>query len=236
MRLAILRVHKDEQSHNRHWQSMERLDYSPAESLLKIDIEGQIVHRARNDITELALTKPEWDWIWMVDDDMIFEPDVLTRAQTTINKYPEVKILTGVYFEKRFPHTPQLYDIALEEEFKGKFWPVLDYRQRVGPGGLITVDSCGAGFLFIHREVIEIVKRPWFQFVDKLGEDFYFCRKAQTAGYKIYCNVDMQATHLGVAEINESVFAQVRPHLKRGTPISPSHGVVGAVVTEGVPA
>jgi GT2 family glycosyltransferase len=234
MQLAILRVHKDAQSHNRHWQSMERVDYSPAKTLLKVDIEGQIVHRARNDITELALTKPEWDWVWMVDDDMVFDTDVLLRAQATMDANPDIKVLTGVYFEKRFPHTPQLYDLAVEEDFKGKFWPVLDFRQRVGPGGIITVDSCGAGFLFIHREVIEKVKRPWFQFIDKLGEDFYFCRKARTAGYKIYCNVDMQATHLGLSEIGEALYNQVRSHLKRGTPISPSHGVVDATMSEGV--
>jgi hypothetical protein len=141
MQLAILRVHKDAQSHNRHWQSMERVDYSPAKTLLKVDIEGQIVHRARNDITELALTKPEWDWVWMVDDDMVFDTDVLLRAQATMDANPDIKVLTGVYFEKRFPHTPQLYDLAVEEDFKGKFWPVLDFRQRVGPGGIITVQA-----------------------------------------------------------------------------------------------
>ena len=225
MHLAILRVHKDEQSYNRHWQSQERLDLTGITGLFKTDLEGQIVHKARNEVVEMALSSPDWDVALMVDDDMMLHPGTIQQARARMEARPDIHILTGVYFEKRFPHTPQLYDLALEEVFKNKYWPVIDYRERADSEGMVEVDACGAGILFVRRGVFEAVRRPWFQFLDRMGEDFYFCRKAKTAGYKIWCDVNMQALHVGVIEIGEYIFAQVRPMLKRVLPPEGDTGV-----------
>ncbi len=235
MHFAILRVHKDEQSYNRHWMSVERLEMGGVTALFKTDIEGQIVHKARNELTQLCVDGPEWDTAFMVDDDMVYPPHALTRAAEVLNAHPEVGIMTGVYFEKRFPHTPQLYEEAIEGEYRGKYWPILDYRERATSDGLIEVEACGAGFLFVRRSVITAMKRPWFMFLDRLGEDFYFCRKARTQGHKIWCDTTLQAIHLGVVEVHEGVFQQIRPHLKRAlTPVDDHGPSRGDILVEGV--
>mgnify|MGYP001582296668 FL=1 len=218
MRLAILRVHKDEQSYNRHWMSTERLDYTGVELICKRDWEGQIVHRARNEVGEAALSNPDWDTAFMMDDDMIFPPDTIVRANAVMTAHPEIDILTGVYFHKRFPHTPHLYEEALEPSYLHKYWPVIDFRERADNEGLLEVEGAGAGIMFVRRYVFEKVKKPWFVFNARVGEDFYFCKKARTAGFRVFADVNMQAVHMAVIEVNEGIFQQVRPILKRVLP------------------
>ena len=218
MRLAILRVHRDEQSYNRHWMSTERLDCTGIELICKSDWEGQIVHRARSEIAEMALTNNDWDTALMMDDDMIFPPDTIVRANTTLTNHPEIDVLTGTYFHKRFPHTPHLYEEALEPSYRHKYWPTIDYRERADKEGLLEVEGAGAGLMFVRRHVFEKLRKPWFVFNDRIGEDFYFCKKARTAGFRVFADVNMQAVHLAVIEVNEAIFQQLRPMLKRVLP------------------
>ena len=219
MRVAILRIHKDEQSYNRYWQSQERLDMASVTGLFKSDIEGQIVHKARNEVVSTALGEEAWDVAFLMDDDMVYPPHAIVHAVNQLEKHPEISILSGLYFERRLPHTPQVYEEAVEPDLRGKYWPVVDYAERAGPDGLLQVDACGAGFLFVRRGVFEKLKRPWFVFLDRMGEDFYFCRKARAAGYQVWADVGLKAGHMGVVEIHEGVFTQVRPHLKRALPV-----------------
>ena len=76
---------------------------------------------------------------------------------------------------------------------------------------LIEVDAVGGGNLLIKREVLERIKPPWFKDVysDKdeikrtLGNDFYFCQKAQTAGYKIYGDLRIYSNHMREVNLSE---------------------------------
>jgi len=75
---------------------------------------------------------------------------------------------------------------------------------------LIEVDGVGGGGLLIKREVLETIKPPWFKDVfnkegDKrvLGNDFYFCQKAQSAGFKIWVDLRIFLKHYHEIEMNE---------------------------------
>ena len=69
---------------------------------------------------------------------------------------------------------------------------------------LEEVTAIGCGVMLVKREVFENTPRPWFWFEQipggkLLGEDVYFCVKAQDAGYKTYLdhNLSNAIGHVG---------------------------------------
>ena len=103
------------------------------------------------------------------------------------------------------------------------FRPALkeDGSIRQSEKGLLEMEYIPAGFMLIRREVFEaiIAKFPELYFKPKLpegnpedghcffnteiwegefwGEDYYFCRKAREAGYKIWVDPTVQFNHAG---------------------------------------
>lgn len=51
---------------------------------------------------------------------------------------------------------------------------------------------------------------PWFEFLDILGEDFYFCERAREAGYRIFCDTSVRCIHLGELGYSEAHFLDAR--------------------------
>jgi hypothetical protein len=74
--------------------------------------------------------------------------------------------------------------------------------------GIEEVGSIGMGVMLIKRKVFEALTEPWFETPwrnDKrgyVGEDVFFCRKAQAAGFKIYIDHDVskEIGHIGTFE------------------------------------
>ena len=68
--------------------------------------------------------------------------------------------------------------------------------------GLVEAEKVGCGGLLIRRDVFEKIEPPWFLYEKdergcrKGGEDFYFCKKARAAGYKIYADCDLWQDHI----------------------------------------
>lgn len=68
--------------------------------------------------------------------------------------------------------------------------------------GLDELDGLATGCLFIHREVLEKLERPYFEFkyqeVDreiKEGEDLGFSRKVHKLGYKFFTDYSLMCRH-----------------------------------------
>jgi signal recognition particle subunit SEC65 len=59
--------------------------------------------------------------------------------------------------------------------------------------GILEVDTTGAVYI-IRRDVIEAGVR--YGLNETYGEDYVFCEEAQKAGYKLYCDTSIQATHV----------------------------------------
>jgi GT2 family glycosyltransferase len=74
---------------------------------------------------------------------------------------------------------------------------------------LVEVDGVGAGCLLIHRKVFEAIEKPYFLFeynkdgIISLGEDFYFCNKAQEVGFKIWIDRRMVCSHFKIVDLKE---------------------------------
>jgi len=123
-------------------------------------------------------------------------------------------IVTGLFHQKGGGNLPNIYKYKCYNEETG--WH--DYNNIVvwEKDTLVEIDGCGFGCVLIKTDVFRNIKdRPWFD-TQGSGEDFYFCRKAIEAGYKIYCDTSIKCSHLTVVPINTDHFyarklsAQVR--------------------------
>ena len=74
--------------------------------------------------------------------------------------------------------------------------------------GIEEVGSIGMGVMLIKRNVFEKLSEPWFETPWRpkergyIGEDIFFCRKAQEAGFKIHIDHDVskEIGHIGTFE------------------------------------
>lgn len=201
----------------------------PQHQFIFTEVDTQIIGKARNMVTEIALAQsPRPDVIWFIDNDVIVPPNAHVLIDLALN----LGIVSGVYYARRPPYTPQIYTTADQEEFKGMYWPEFE---DVPTEGLFPRDAVGAGLLCIRTDVfdkltemwIPRVKKaadlltangfpeiasivsdlsPWFEFLDKKGEDLYFCERAREAGYTIWVDYNTQAQHLSEIGIDQSHF------------------------------
>lgn len=176
----------------------------------RIAVQTSQLVAGRNKVArEFLASKAEW--LWMVDTDMTFDPDIVDRllAVAHVKRRP---IVGGLCFSADRAGTvaPTLYRL---DEQTG----VLDRaRDLPGPDGdpLIPVDATGAACLLVHRRVFEDLDdgthSPWFDEMDlagdRLGEDMTFCLRARVAGYPIYVHAGIEAGHVKPQSIGSAQF------------------------------
>lgn len=89
----------------------------------------------------------EHDWLLMLDADMVYAPDTLTRLLAHDRPY-----LSGYYLQRR-------YHPMLPVWFKpGSEWPLEPFLDDPEPGRLHELGASGWGCVLIHREVIEATR------------------------------------------------------------------------------
>jgi hypothetical protein len=175
------------------------------------------------------------DLIWYVDNDTLIPP----HAGVLVEQAMEQGVVSGVYFNRRPPYTPQIFRIAEEPEYRGMYWPVIDYPS----SGMRREDAIGAGCFCIRTDIFnkleahwdpiraratevlrwkrfkgeldavaDIVERlsPWFEFLDRKGEDLYFSERLRAAGIPIWVNYDVKCVHLATVGIVEEHFLAVK--------------------------
>lgn len=212
----------------------------PQHTFTYIEVDLQIVGKARNMLLAAALESTPCEVFWYIDRDT-FPP---LHAGQLVDQALELGIVSGLYFSRRLPYTPQAYMKATESEHAGFYWPLLNYPER----GLMLVDAVGGGMVAIRRDIVlsmreyyeerlsnalgrieSLIKHtpeaardfewlmryarhlsPWFEFLDKKGEDLYFCERARDAGHLIWLNVDVKCSHESRIEIVEEHFLHLR--------------------------
>ena len=65
---------------------------------------GSLVYHSRNDLAKRAI-EMDADFIFWLDSDMVFAPDVLERLLKHFEN-PDVDMVTGVYFRRVAPFSP----------------------------------------------------------------------------------------------------------------------------------
>lgn len=179
------------------------IDIQCAASIIGMEREGRIgvfcpqsysIDASRNLIVEHAL-EIGYDYIMWVDSDMILPKNTLTTLMSHGKD-----IVSGVY----------AYKLLRGENAVAKRWkdkekdiyediPLKEIREKEQ---LMEVNGIGFGCVLTKVDVFRHIKKPWFKFTTDMGEDIYFCRKAQKAGYKVFLDTSILCGHVGSVNFN----------------------------------
>jgi len=117
-----------------------------------------------------------------VDDDMIYEPDTLDKLLAH-----DKDIVGGLYKTK--------YEV---QDY------VIEYLNTdVMPDKLFECAALGTGLLLVKTEVYKKTPQPWYGYVwfdngmVKESVDWVFCKNARKAGFKVWCDPQVTAKHIG---------------------------------------
>jgi hypothetical protein len=142
------------------------------------------------------------DWLFMLDNDVAFEPDVCARLLATANRY-DLDVVTGIYSYKTAPHYPVLY---LHNYDTQRNEVVADWDRA---SEVFRVDSAGAGCLFVRRHVFQQITRELkvnpFDRIGRKGEDHSFFERLRELGIPAWCAWKIEVQHLAVTGIQTSV-------------------------------
>lgn len=171
------------------------------------------ISTARNELVRKFLAG-DAHWLFMVDTDMVFEPDVVERllgsAYSGARRVADV--IGGLCFGAQDGRLfPTLYAVRDGEVFRFAEYP---------RDSLVEVSATGAACLLIHRSVLERVGQvqaeagntafPWFQesvFEGRpAGEDFTFCWRAGECGFRVWVDTSVRVGHVKQTVFTESMF------------------------------
>ena len=146
----------------------------------------------RNSIVKRFLKMKDYDYLFMLDGDIIPPLNILDLADY------QKDIIGGLCFAFMdnviVPLILRKQDPPPEGE---KPYKVMDFE---GNEGLVECDAIGSGCMMIKREVLEKVKAPFLNIYDedgikKLGLDLSFCQRAKELGFKVWCHLDFPCSH-----------------------------------------
>jgi len=160
---------------------------------------GQIPHN-RNKLVDRFL-KTDYEWFFFIDSDTLPPFDVLEMTKNGKD------ICSGVYFQ--WDGGKQKLDPLVYRTTENDFHKEYIVFNETSEEDLVEVDGIGAGCLLIHRKVFEAIEKPYFLFVYnregqlEIGEDFFFCQKAQEAGFKIWADRSKVCSHYKTVDLKQ---------------------------------
>lgn len=157
---------------------------------------------ARAIIVEEA-TKWNADFIGMMDDDMVVNPDIFYRL---IQR--DVDAIIPLTTSRKKPYDPVIYKLVKPKpEFKdihrNRYVPKFDLRK-----GLNECEGFGTGVVLFKSSIFKKIMRPWFwaipptqledgRITQATGEDLFFCSRAREFGIKLHYDGDIEVGHIG---------------------------------------
>lgn len=141
----------------------------------------------RNRLVEKALDIGA-EWLFYLDDDHAFEPDILMRLLEH-----DKDITASLYLQRIQPFSPVAYE---EFDQETKTYTSLDLT-KYGKDDLVPIVAAGTGGMLIKTEVFRAMEKPWFHLEDGIGsEDLVFCNKARELGFEIFCDLGTPLGHI----------------------------------------
>lgn len=162
---------------------------------------GTIIPEQRATLARAAIDAGATHLLW-IDSDMRFPKNSLQRLLA----HGEPIVGTN-YSTRRPPYSPT------SETRDGYLYSDVE--------GLVEVSHCGFGLILTDVEVFKKIVEPYFALgfnpTDKryVGEDFFFCKKARDAGYKILVDQELskEVRHVGEVEFRYEHADLGRPQL-----------------------
>ena len=158
---------------------------------------GSVITIARRNLVDIFM-KSDFDYIWWVDSDMKFPIDAPIRL---LNRNKD--IVGANYRRRRFPNP----NFTAMSGVSGQYQ---EFQTTDNSPAMETCDVLPHGMVLVKRSVYEKIEQPHYiqEFVPELnleiGEDIYFCQKAQKAGYDIWCDQELsrEVAHIGIFHFN----------------------------------
>ena len=161
-------------------------------------VPGTYVHRARQELAELALKGGATHMLWL-DSDMRVPREALVKL---LNHDKQV---VGINYSKRSVDADftAIKHVPVDEKDIG-----LKCITRESSTGLEEVDAIGFGCVLMKAAAFNKLpdpkRKPWFWFDmvnggNHVGEDVYFCDLLRKSGVKIYVDHDLskECSHIG---------------------------------------
>ena len=154
---------------------------------------GYAVDVSRNIIAKYAMEN-QFDYILWVDSDMIIPPDTLAKLLSH-----DKDIVAGVYALKLLNNKDAVVKRFKQDEDEYENVTIKEIRETKD---LMKVDGFGFGCVLTKVSMFEKIPYPWFIYTQEMGEDIYFCRKAQNEGYELWLDPTIRCGHIGQINYN----------------------------------
>lgn len=158
---------------------------------------GGYAAQNRNELVKLA-QKHKSDYLMFIDNDMQFPSSGIQRLLDAD------KDIIGVHYNARPKPGGQVVSTVKRRDP----WGDPQVGQIIGtelPAQMFKTFSVGTGFTLIRMNVFDKLEFPWFVSGETVidgpfTEDVDFCRKANAAGFEVYCNPTIAMKHIGTQE------------------------------------
>ncbi len=178
---------------------------------------GRIFHDcARNAYVEQFLAT-DCDILWFLDSDVLPPERLLDLVVTHGDKWSLAGAPYPVWMQQPGYDGPQVTFTV----YRAKEGTEMLYPAAVPENGIDFVDGIATGCIFIKREVLEKVEKPYFEFkydpitrIMTEGEDLGFCVKTRRLGYKFFVDFSMRCNHFKkVSLLDVSNFVEMQKDL-----------------------
>lgn len=184
------------------------------------------IEEARNKTVQGFLADKDADWLFWIDTDMGFRPDIVDRLLEHADPVhrPIVGALAFAWKEVtvdglggfRCQPRPTILDAVTDQNGHVGLMGVRDYPKNA----LVRCAATGSAALLIHRSVFEKIAerygphwydRPLDEAGRKLGEDTAFCVRANAVGCPTHVHTGIGTTHLKHLWVSEVEFDAAYP-------------------------
>jgi glycosyltransferase involved in cell wall biosynthesis len=183
----------------------------------------------RNQICLSFLDDADADWLWFVDDDETFDPDVLERMVHAAHPKdrPVLGALVYSYDQGQSQRTrPTIWSWRDGQPFR---WDTAPRAKLLGPEH--GVHATGSGCVLLHRTVIQAMydkygttSWPFFKYgewtnpageADIMGEDLTFFARVGALGFPVHVDTRIECGHVKRFVVDSGVHYSELPWEKR---------------------
>jgi len=151
---------------------------------------------ARNELARRCIEEG-YDYLWFMDDDHSFAPDLLQKLLTAAETY-DLPIVNPLCTMRTAPFHLVTFAANPDPESKDRYLPIS--LEGLPGEGIVELEAGGCAGMLIRRDVLEALGGNWFEYGDR-SEDIVFCEKAKTAGFKIHADLSARLGHITTAVV-----------------------------------